>query len=202
MRVSWLCQGSAKLIQHNVFAPKGHEEQLALPIDNAHISVALRARRCSIVPPKGTIRILRWSISLYMPTGLKGSSPLTIYAASLPRRGKNNVFAPSGHEERASLPQRGKSNICPKGPLRGNEQGGPSGPRGSSQSPSGHIMRPLRAPLGRNICPEQRRPFGLCSPLWGLPPAPKGAGRGLSDKKAAGPLWAYIAKRQLKVYIN
>ncbi len=107
MRVSWLCQGSAKLIQHNVFAPKGHEEQLALPIDNAHISVALRARRCSIVPPKGTIRIESSDEILYP----RGSS---IYAASL---GKANM-------RRAHTAPLGAGHfICPPGPLRGTKSG-------------------------------------------------------------------------------
>ncbi len=66
--------------------------------------------------------------------------------------------------ERASLPLRGKSNICPKGPLRGNEQGGPSGlwsigyigpkgPKGAQRGPKGggHILLlPLWGPIDYN----------------------------------------------------
>ncbi len=126
----------------------------------AHISVALRARRCSIVPPKGTIRIESSDEILYP----RGSS---IYAASL---GKANM-------RRAHTAPLGAGHfICPPGPLRGTKSGrrcpfgaraiyaqrGPfgatskAGPKGG---PKGHLFRfslPLRgkSEAGRKAEPK------------------------------------------------
>ncbi len=131
------------------------QSQLFLvPLRGKHVVLSIGFANCSLAKPRDAHTA---------PLGAGGSSRieyLVFFVNILPRRGPKGRAhtAPLGAGKVSayitSLPLRGKSNICPKGPLRGNEQSGPQ------RGPEGASLSLLVAPSGQERSGTQSRTEG------------------------------------------